>query len=128
MLDKSEVPPIPEGYPLVVAMTALLDAVRSVSVVINGKEPGSGKLKRARSATTPTLGGRAGDAGSGNSRETQSVAVATSREESSGDLRSLGGVAAPAELSSGVRQVERVMLQSSWSGVLAALALLLDAW
>ncbi len=36
MLDKTEVPQIPEGYPLVVAMNALLDAVRSVSVIVNG--------------------------------------------------------------------------------------------
>ena len=35
MLDKTEVPTIPEGYSLVVAMNALLDAIRSVSLVIN---------------------------------------------------------------------------------------------
>ena len=35
MLDKMEVPTIPEGYSLVVAMNALLDAIRSVSLVIN---------------------------------------------------------------------------------------------
>ena len=34
MLEKSEVPMIPEGYTLVVAMTALMDAVKSVSLVI----------------------------------------------------------------------------------------------
>ena len=35
MLEKTEVPLIPDGYPLVVAMTALMDAVKSVSLVIN---------------------------------------------------------------------------------------------
>ena len=34
MLEKSEVPVIPEGYTLVVAMTALIDAVKSVSLVV----------------------------------------------------------------------------------------------
>ena len=34
MLEKNDVPVIPEGYPLVVAMTALMDAVKSVSLVI----------------------------------------------------------------------------------------------
>ena len=34
MLDKSEVPVISEGYTLVVAMTALIDAVKSVSLVV----------------------------------------------------------------------------------------------
>ena len=35
MLDKTEVPGITEGYPLVVAMNALLDAIKSVSLVVN---------------------------------------------------------------------------------------------
>ena len=35
MLEKTDVPQIPDGYPLVVAMTALMDAVKSVSLVIN---------------------------------------------------------------------------------------------
>ncbi len=34
MLDKSDVPLIVEGYPLVVAMNALLYAIKSVSLVI----------------------------------------------------------------------------------------------
>ena len=89
MLDKSEVPPIPEGYPLVVAMNALFDAVKSVSSIINGKEvsSGNGKLKRKKSLT---------------------FAFAMTTEEGRG--------------------VAGVMLHSSWSGVLAALALLLDSW
>ena len=37
MLEKTEVPHITEGYPLVVAMTALMDAVKSVSLVICDK-------------------------------------------------------------------------------------------
>lgn len=89
MLDKSEVPPIPEGYPLVVAMNALFDAVKSVSSIINGKEEssGSGKMKR---------------------KEPLPFAAAVTTVEGGG--------------------VECVMLRSSWSGVLAALALLLDSW
>ena len=35
MLDKTEVPYIPEGYPLVLAMNALLDAIKSVSLIVN---------------------------------------------------------------------------------------------
>ena len=68
MLDKTEIPLIPDGYPLVVAMNALLDAVRSVSLVINDKKK----------------------------------AVST--------------------------ELKEVMLKSSWSGVMAALSLLLDNW
>ena len=41
MLDKSEVPVIADGYPLVVAMNALLNAIKSVSLVINDKMPPS---------------------------------------------------------------------------------------
>ena len=37
MLDKMDVPMIVEGYPLVVAMNALLYAIKSVSLVINDK-------------------------------------------------------------------------------------------
>ncbi len=37
MLDKTDVPLIVEGYPLVVAMNALLNAVKSVSLVINDR-------------------------------------------------------------------------------------------
>lgn len=124
MLDKFEVPPIPEGYPLVVAMNALLDAVKSVSIIINGKEPGSGKLKRAKGKTTPTLGGGAKEADSSKAHEGSS----TAREDGSVESRGQRGVVVPVELSSDVKEVERVMLQSSWSGVMAALALLLDAW
>lgn len=68
MLDKTDTPFIPDGYPLVVAMNALLDAVKSVSLVINDKKK----------------------------------AVST--------------------------ELKEVMLKSSWSGVMAALALLLDTW
>ena len=35
MLEKTDVPQIPDGYTLVVAMTALMDAVKSVSLVIS---------------------------------------------------------------------------------------------
>lgn len=92
MLDKSEVPPIPEGYPLVVAMNALFDAVKSVSSIINGKEESSGSGKMKRMEPLP-------------------FAAAVTTVEGGGG----GGV-------------ECVMLRSSWSGVLAALALLLDSW
>ena len=68
MLEKTETPLIPEGYPLVVAMNALMDAIKSVSLVINDKKT--------------------------------SVSV----------------------------ELKEVMLKSSWSGVMAALALLLDTW
>ncbi len=37
MLDKTDVPLIVEGYPLVVAINALLNAVKSVSLVISNK-------------------------------------------------------------------------------------------
>ncbi len=122
MLDKFEVPPIPEGYPLVVAMNALLDAVKSVSIIINGKDPGSGKLKRAKPSATPTLGEIA------HGRDARSVAASTPRGDSSSELRPGGGVALPTQLKLDEKQVECVMVQSSWSGVLAALALLLDTW
>ena len=68
MLEKTEIPLIPDGYPLVVAMNALMDAVKSVSQVINNKK--------------------------------KAVSV----------------------------ELKEVMLKSSWSGVMAALALLLDTW
>ena len=68
MLDKTDIPLIPDGYPLVVAMNALLDAVRSVSLVVNDKK---------KAAST---------------------------------------------------ELKEVMLKSSWSGVMAALSLLLDTW
>ena len=68
MLEKTDIPLIPDGYPLVVAMNALMDAVKSVSQVINNK-------KKAVSM-----------------------------------------------------ELKEVMLKSSWSGVMAALALLLDTW
>jgi hypothetical protein len=38
MLEKTDIPLIPDGYPLVVAMNALMDAVKSVSQVINNKK------------------------------------------------------------------------------------------
>ena len=81
MLDKFDVPLIPEGYPLVVSMNALLDAVKSVSHIINGNERSSSKLKRKKPPPTSVQGDG----------------------------------------------VDGVILRSSWSGVLAALALLLDA-
>ena len=68
MLEKTDIPLIPDGYPLVVAMNALMDAVKSVSQVINNKK--------------------------------KAVSV----------------------------ELKEVMLKSSWSGVMAALALLLDTW
>ena len=37
MLDKVDTPVISDGYPLVVAMNALLDAIKSISLVINGE-------------------------------------------------------------------------------------------
>ena len=88
MLDKSDVPPIPDGYPLVVAMNALLDAIQSVAVIVNGNRTSSGKLQRK-----PSL-----------------------------------PVAGPVVQGQGRGVVEGVVLSSSWSGVLAALALLLDSW
>ena len=82
MLDKFEVPPIPDGYPLVVAVNALLDTVQSVSLIISRQD--------SHTSSKPLLRGvRGEDGGDG---------------------------------------VEGVILRSSWSGVLAALALLLDAW
>ena len=68
MLEKTDIPLIPEGYPLVVAMNALMDAIKSVSLVVNDK-------KAAASV-----------------------------------------------------KLKEVMLKSSWSGVMAALAILLDTW
>ena len=83
MLDKYEVPLIPDGYPLVVALNALLDAVKSVSLIVNGSDNSSAKLRRKQPPPPSSMQGNG---------------------------------------------VEGVMLRSSWSGVLAALALLLDAW
>lgn len=37
MLDKQEVPAIPEGYPLMVAMVSLLDIIKSISLVVNNQ-------------------------------------------------------------------------------------------
>ena len=37
MLDKLDIPVIADGYPLVVAMNALLDAIKSISQVVNGE-------------------------------------------------------------------------------------------
>ena len=37
MLDKMDIPVIADGYPLVVAMNALLDAIKSISRVVNGE-------------------------------------------------------------------------------------------
>ncbi|CAI8001450.1 Protein MON2 homolog [Geodia barretti] len=80
MLDKSEVPVISEGYTLVVAMTALIDAVKSVSLVVTDEV----KAKKH-------------------------VAQFLHRSPSPGG------------------DVKEMMLKSSWSGVLASLALLLDS-
>ena len=82
MLDKLEVPLIPEGYPLVVAVNALLDTVKSVALIV--REEGGGGGEGSQGQPLPTS---VSDDG-----------------------------------------VEGVILRSSWSGVLAALALLLDAW
>ena len=68
MLEKTDIPLIPDGYPLVVAMNALMDAIKSVSLVVNDKK------------TTVSV------------------------------------------------KLKEVMLKSSWSGVMAALAILLDTW
>ena len=68
MLDKTDVPFIADGYPLVVAMNALMDAIKSVSLVVSDKK------------TTVSV------------------------------------------------KLKEVMLKSSWSGVMAALAILLDTW
>ena len=82
MLDKYEVPVIPDGYPLVVAINALFDTVKSVALIM--KEQEGGGAERGQQQSLPT----------------------SVREDG----------------------VEGVILRSSWSGVLAALALLLDAW
>ena len=117
MLDKTEVPPIPEGYPLVVAMNALLDSVRSISIIINGKEPGSGKLKRAK-GDSPSMKGEAGVSNGPASR-----AMPATRHDVVG-----GVVVSPADRSSKEIKVQGVMVQSSWAGIMAALSLLLDTW
>lgn len=93
MLDKFEVPLIPDGYPLVVAMNALLDAVKSVSLITN------------------------------NTQEEEESSPAKNRKTGSG-----GGELPAMPTSVTGDGVNGVMLKSSWSGVLAALALLLDAW
>jgi len=121
MLDKTEVPPIPEGYPLVVAMNALLDSVKSISILVNGKEPGSGKLKRAKGDSPAT---KKGEGPSGVSNGPAARAAPATREDSVG----VGGVVSPVEPSPRGMKVGGVMLESSWAGVLAALALLLDTW
>ena len=68
MLEKTDIPLILDGCPLVVAMNALMDAVKSVSQVISNKK--------------------------------KAVSV----------------------------ELKEVMLKSSWSGVMAALSLLLDTY
>ncbi len=85
MLDKFEVPPIPEGYPMVIAVNALLDTVRSVALIIS-EQDNHAPSKGMERMLPPPLSSVQGDG------------------------------------------VEGVILRSSWSGVLAALALLLDAW
>ena len=35
MLEKQDIPVIPEGYPLVVSMTTLFDTIKSISLVVN---------------------------------------------------------------------------------------------
>ncbi len=94
MLDKYDVPLIPDGYPLVVAMNSLLDAIKSVSSIISESEGGSGKEKRKQSSS--------------------SSSSSPSHHQQPSSVQGSG--------------VEGVMLRSSWSGVLAALALLLEAW
>ena len=84
MLDKFEVPHIPDGYPLIVAFNALLDIVHSVSLIVNGQDSVPATPTRQGAEPPPT------------------------------SVRGDG--------------VEGIILRSSWSGVLAALALLLDAW
>ena len=37
MLDKLDVPSIPDGYPLIVAMTSLLDTIKSLSLVVHNQ-------------------------------------------------------------------------------------------
>ena len=85
LLDKFEVPLIPDGYPLVVAFNALLDVVHSVALIVSGQDTGP-------EGARPKLG----------------------KEPPPTSVRGDG--------------VEGIILRSSWSGVLASLALLLDAW
>ncbi len=76
MLEKHEVPSIPEGYPLIVAMTTLFDLIKSTSVIVNDQlSPSTVR------ATTPKLM---------------------------------------------LPKISEMMLSSSWSAILSALAILLD--
>lgn len=114
MLEKSEVPVIPEGYPLVVAMTALMDAVKSVSLVISDevkpKKHVAQFLRRSPSPGEMKILNRA-------LFNYDMIHVRVSNYNVYTCLHSI-----PAG------DVKEMMLRSSWSGVLASLALLLDTW
>lgn len=51
MLDKLDVPLIPDGYPLILAMTSLLDTIKSLSLVVHN-QTAPPKIVRAH----PSLG------------------------------------------------------------------------
>ena len=51
MLEKLEVPAIPDGYPLIVAMTMLFDLIKSMSIIVNNQMSPPPKLKQG---ATPT--------------------------------------------------------------------------
>lgn len=82
MLDKSDVPTIPDGYPLALSMTALLDTIKSLSLVVHNQ---ASPTPSAKSFSSSLIGVHK------------------------------------------VIDVSEVMMSSCWSGVLAALALLLDS-
>ena len=118
MLDKSEVPTIPDGYPLVVGMTALLDAVGSVASIVNDDTllPSSekpGKCTLAFLGVTCQIHVRLF---SFRVVRIWRYLVAASFFASS---------LFPTLLGKGVKET---MLSSSWSGALVAITHLLDAW
>ena len=51
MLEKHEIPSIPEGYPLIVAMTTLFDLIKSMSKIVNNQMSPPVKSKQV---TLPT--------------------------------------------------------------------------
>ena len=82
MLDKIDIPTIPEGYPLALATTVLLDSVKSLSLVVHNQ---ASPTPSAKSFSSSLIGVHK------------------------------------------IADVSETMLMSCWSGVLAALTLLLDA-
>ncbi|XP_071483188.1 protein MON2 homolog [Diadema antillarum] len=116
MLEKSEAPPIPDGYAMSVAFACLLDVTKSVSSVVTleleAEEIRADKEENERKKNMSIM---------------EKEAEEKTKEEEEDDDRPKSIETVLAVVDKDLKALWEEMVNSSWCGVLAALSLLLEA-